>query len=78
MASILLATRLRSLPLPEGWYLLFDVEWDDIWPACGVVMNLWKEWGTDTADKATQDRWRRAWVLAESRKAVRKWLAERE
>lgn len=74
--SILLATRLRSIALPEGWYLLFDVEWEDIWPACGAVMNLWKEWGEPGRER--EDRWRRAWVLSESRKAVRKWVTERE
>ncbi|RSH78589.1 uncharacterized protein EHS24_002317 [Apiotrichum porosum] len=74
--SILLATRLRRIPLPEGWYLLFDVTWDDIWPCCGTVMQLWRDWGlgdysddsngsgnTDTNEdeqRAKEDRWRRA------------------
>jgi hypothetical protein len=29
--------------------------------------------------RATREsRWRRAWILAESRKAVRKWVEERD
>lgn len=92
--SILLATRLRRIPLPEGWYLLFDVTWDDIWPCCGTVMQLWRDWGlgdysddsngsgnTDTNEdeqRAKEDRWRRAWVLSESRHAVRKWVSGKE
>lgn len=96
VTSILLATRLRQIPLPEGWYLLFDVVWDDIAPCCGVIMALWRDWGCSPLGKSSgldglggaegddaeeteqrrQDRWRRAWVLAESRKAVRKWVEE--
>lgn len=89
VASILLATRLRSIPLPDGWYILFDVTWDDIWPCCGTIMRLYDDWGVGggpagIAAKATSEeeqrrkesRWRRAWVLSESRKAVRKWVNE--
>lgn len=90
VTSILLATRLERIALPEGWYLLFDVEWEDIWQSCGRIMELWRDWGvapipgavdaapeTPEEHKAKENRWRRAWVLAESRKAVRKWVAER-
>lgn len=86
VAAILLATRLRSIAMPDGWYILFDVTWDDIWPCCGVIMRLYREWGLgvpgaggavpEEESRAYQDRWRRAWVLAESRKTVRKWVAE--
>jgi hypothetical protein len=31
---------------------------------------------TDVIDK--ENRWRRAWILSESRRAVRKWVAQRE
>jgi hypothetical protein len=91
VAAILLATRLRSIPLPDGWYILFDVTWDDIWPCCGTIMRLYREWGlgspaglaaqasvTQAESKGYQDRWRRAWILADSRKAVRKWVSERD
>ncbi|WVF72763.1 hypothetical protein IAT40_007581 [Kwoniella sp. CBS 6097] len=89
-ASILLATRLKRIPLPEGWSILFDAEWEDIWSCCGHVMNLWNDWQVDeptinepsasqeVTTKGKQNRWRCAWVLAQSRKAVRRWLEERE
>ncbi|OCF42707.1 cyclin-dependent protein kinase regulator [Kwoniella heveanensis CBS 569] len=90
--SILLATRLKRIPLPEGWYILFDAEWNDIWSCCGHVMNLWNDWtvtepsqrspavesGPDEDSVGRENRWRRAWVLAQSRKAVRRWLDERD
>ena len=55
-------------------------------------MRLWDEWGLAKQDGTTgtlrkdsveirmkrEDRWRRAWILAESRKAVRRWVDERE
>ncbi|TXT15755.1 hypothetical protein VHUM_00258 [Vanrija humicola] len=90
VTSILLATRLERIALPDGWYVLFDVAWEDIWPCCGRIMELWRDWGvapipgavedapeTPEEHKEKENRWRRAWVLAESRKAVRKWVAER-
>lgn len=90
---------MRGIALPEGWYLLFDVVWDDITPVCAAIVKLWRDWGCAPSDsrqavedlaiggfkteeedeeeeRARQDRWRRAWVLAESRKAVRKWVEE--
>jgi hypothetical protein len=91
-AAILLTTRLKQIPLPEGWYLLFDVGWDDIWSCCGAVMTLWNDWGfgqeQERAEEGNPDirekridrenRWRRSWILAQSRRAVRKWVQERE
>jgi len=93
-ASILLTTRLKRIPLPRDWYILFDVTWDDIWSCCGTVMRLWDDWGvshgvtegttSETKDagggrrKEREDRWRRSWILGESRKAVRKWVEERK
>lgn len=78
VAAILLATRKRRIPMPEGWYLLFDVVWDDVWPVCGTIQHLWRDWGCEEPDRERENRWRRAWILADSRKAVRKWVAERE
>ncbi|WVW85655.1 hypothetical protein I302_107693 [Kwoniella bestiolae CBS 10118] len=97
-ASILLTTRLLRIPLPEGWYILFDATYDDIWLCCGHVMRVYNDWGIEPPRGALtsglgigghgqnqehgvgakENRWRRAWVLAQSRKAVRRWLEERE
>ena len=92
VACILLTIRLLRIPLPAEWYLLFDVEWDDIWSCCGTAMRLWDDWGLFKQNGTTgslkkdsvesrmkrEDRWRRAWILAESRKAVRRWVDESE
>nr|XP_019011439.1 cyclin-dependent protein kinase regulator [Kwoniella pini CBS 10737]OCF50220.1 cyclin-dependent protein kinase regulator [Kwoniella pini CBS 10737] len=91
-ASILLATRLLRIPLPSEWYILFDAEYDDMWTCCCHVMKLYSDWGldklqgsdssgladSDERQKGKENRWRRAWVLAQSKKAVRRWLEERE
>ncbi|GFZ49440.1 hypothetical protein JCM24511_07560 [Saitozyma sp. JCM 24511] len=90
-ASILLTTRLLRIPLPSNWYILFDVEYDDIWSCCGMVMRLWEDWGLapprgamwsppETADarRARENRWRRAWILSQGKKAVRRWVEERD
>lgn len=129
-ASILLSTRLLRIALPQGWERLFDAEWDDVWGVAGLVMVLWRDWGSALASsaggsgggervkgdeegvrrsrsqggddvegerrggeeaaegkeqekdkeaaraKGKGDRWRRAWVLCGSRKAVRRWVQE--
>ncbi|ORY35616.1 cyclin-dependent protein kinase regulator [Naematelia encephala] len=90
-ASILLTTRLHRIPLPAEWYILFDTDSDELWSCCGTIMTLWSTWGlgrptgstgareeTRAERKARENRWRRAWILAESRRAVRKWVEERE
>ncbi|WVQ68108.1 uncharacterized protein L199_006314 [Kwoniella botswanensis] len=93
-ASILLSTRLLRIPLPEGWYILFDATYDDIWSCCGHLMKLYNDWGLepprgavtlgftmhdgDKGQNIKENRWRKAWVLAQSRKAVRRWLEERD
>jgi hypothetical protein len=90
-ASILLTTRLLRIPLPSNWHILFDVEYDDIWSCCGMVMRLWEDWGLapprgamwsppETADarRARENRWRRAWILSQGKKAVRRWVEERD
>jgi hypothetical protein len=52
-------------------------------------MQLYRTWGdggpaavpvevSPEERKLTHSRWRRAWVLAQSRKAVRKWVQERD
>jgi len=88
VASILLTTRLLRILLPAEWYLLFDVEWDEIWSCCGAVMRVWDDWGLGRHKGVIsgarrggleermkrENRWRRAWILAESRKAVRRWV----
>lgn len=33
---------------------------------------------TESRRKEKEDRWRRSWILCESRKAVRRWVEERE
>jgi hypothetical protein len=86
-AAILLTTRLKRIPLPVDWYILFDVTWDDIWSICGSVMTLWNDWGIpgsagDVGDLEQrvekENRWRRSWILAQSRRAVRRWVQERD
>jgi hypothetical protein len=87
-AAILLTTRLKRIPLPADWYILFDVAWDDIWSICGAVMTLWNDWGisVSTGDEIKEkkerlekeNRWRRSWILAQSRRAVRRWVQERD
>ena len=89
-AAILLTTRLKGIPLPADWYILFDVSWDDIWSTCGAVMTLWHDWaivGSVGAGDESEDverrlekenRWRRSWILAQSRRAVRRWVQEKD
>jgi hypothetical protein len=87
-AAILLTTRLKRIPLPADWYILFDVTWDDIWSICGAVMTLWNDWGISVSagDEIKEkkerlekeNRWRRSWILAQSRRAVRRWVQERD
>lgn len=50
-------------------------------------MTLWSDWGlsSDTSKQISEEkrlerenRWRRSWILGQSRKAVRKWIQDRE
>lgn len=51
-------------------------------------MRLWHTWGlgmdftgkeeTEEEGMGKENRWRRAWILAQSRRGVRKWVEERE
>lgn len=104
-ASILLTTRLLRIPLPSEWYLLFDVELDDILGVAGWAMRLWHDWGIGPVVGGTngigaldlgggarggkdgegqagrrekENRWRRGWVLGQGKRAVRRWVGERE
>jgi hypothetical protein len=82
-AAILLTTRLKRIPLPSDWFILFDVTWDDIWSICGSVMTLWNDWGVSSGETEVgrvekENRWRRSWILAQSRRAVRRWVQERD
>lgn len=104
-ASILLTTRLLRIPLPSEWYLLFDVELDDILGVAGWAMRLWYDWGIgpvlggttgiggldlgggvgggkegegQAGRREKENRWRRGWVLGQGKRAVRRWVGERE
>ncbi|KAI9637365.1 cyclin-dependent protein kinase regulator [Dioszegia hungarica] len=88
-ASILLTTRLLRIPLPSEWYLLFDVELDDILGVAGWAMRLWHDWGIgpvvggkdgegQAGRREKENRWRRGWVLGQGKRAVRRWVGERE
>lgn len=83
-AAILLTTRLKRIPLPADWYILFDVTHDDIWSCCGAVMTLWNDWGSHPEAKDVEkrmekeNRWRKSWILAQSRRAVRRWVQEKD
>jgi len=96
--------------MPKDWWILFDVDYEDLWICCGRIMKLWDDWsmadlrsaplhtentvsheegwmgdpelGTDKLDtrdsKMTRENsWRRAWILSQGRRAVRKWVEER-
>jgi len=92
VTSIFLTTRFLQLPLPEDWFLLFDVAEEDITSCTGTVMRLYHDWGVfpprsvsqredevkrwEAGREGREGRWRRAWILGESRKAVRKWVEE--
>jgi len=46
-------------------------------------MTLWNDWGIYTKDTEVErvekeNGWRRSWILAQSRRAVRRWVQERD
>jgi hypothetical protein len=54
-------------------------------------MTLWNDWGMGSGTSGDsgagddvgkrlekENRWRRSWILAQSRRAVRRWVQERE
>ncbi|KAJ7756882.1 cyclin-like protein [Mycena maculata] len=70
-AAILLATRHLQIPLPAGWWELFDAEWDDVWAVAGTVMRLYRE-----RSEEERERVRIGGMVAKG--GVRAWLEERE
>jgi len=89
VTSIHLTTRFLGIPLPEDWFLLFDVAQEDITNCAGTIMRLYHDWGVappqgtkidldswEQGREGREGRWRRAWILGESRKAVRRWVEE--
>ncbi|KAF8312742.1 cyclin-like protein [Cantharellus anzutake] len=68
-ASILITTRIQGIPLPDGWYELFDVEHEDMLAVADQVLRLYRE-------RSEEDK--RRWTLLGigGKKAVRKWLDE--
>jgi hypothetical protein len=64
-AAIFLTSRRSVLPLPHGWWELFDTEWTDMWSVAGAIMRLYRE--------RTQEEHRRVFGLL-SKGDVRKWL----
>ncbi|KDQ10164.1 hypothetical protein BOTBODRAFT_116159 [Botryobasidium botryosum FD-172 SS1] len=68
-AAILLTTRTLSLPLPAGWYLLFDAELEDMMSICGMIMRLYR-------DRPESERARWVRLAVGGKREVRKWLSE--
>jgi len=68
-ASILIATRFRAIPLPEGWNELFDVEYEDMVAVSGSVLRLYRE-------RSEEDKRRWTSLAVGGKKAVRQWLEE--
>ena len=74
--------------------MLFDTTEEEIMNCAGTIMVLYDQWGVkpppgrpkteeaqriwDEAREAREARWRRVWILSESRKAVRRWVEESE
>jgi hypothetical protein len=74
--------------------LLFDTTEEEIMNCAGTIMVLYDQWGVkpppgrpkteetermwEEGREAREGRWRRVWILSESRKAVRRWVEERE
>ena len=52
--------------------------WDDwgLMPQRGVLSGAKRDGREERMER--ENRWRRAWILAESRKTVRRWIEERE
>ena len=50
-AAILLPSRTLPVPLPKGWWALFDCEWEDVWTVCGTIMRLYRARELDEGTK---------------------------
>jgi hypothetical protein len=68
-AALLHSTRHEKIPLPDDWWELFDVRWDDMVVIVGVLEHHW--------EKQRESGPRRAWEMSE-RDGVRAWLGSRE
>ena len=70
-SAILLSTHQSSPPvaLPDGWWDLFDVEYDDMVCVCGWILRLY--------ERIDSGEGRRAWKM-EGKAEVRAWLAEQQ
>jgi cyclin L len=66
-AAILLTIRHLGIPLPDGWWDLFDAEWEDVWTVSGHIMRLYRE---QPAEKS------RELATLLNKKDVRRWLEE--
>ncbi|KAL7416818.1 cyclin-like protein [Mrakia frigida] len=64
-SSILLSTRQSSVALPDSWWELFDVEYDDMICVCGWILRLY--------ERIDSGEGRRAWKM-EGKSEVRSWL----
>ncbi len=68
-ASILIATRVRAIPLPEGWHELFDIEYEDMLAVSDCILRLYRE-------RSEEDKTRWMLLAVGGKKAVRQWLDE--
>lgn len=66
-AALLHATRAERIPLPDGWWELFDVAWVDMVVIVGIMETHW--------ERAQAGGGRRVWAMGE-REGVRDWLAK--
>ena len=68
-AALLYATRQEKIPLPDRWWELFDVRWDDMVVIVGILEHHW--------ESQRDGGLRRVWAMSE-REGVRAWLASQE
>ena len=67
-SAILLSTlQSSSVVLPDEWWTLFDVEYDDMVCVCGWILRLY--------ERLDSGEGKRAWKM-EGKAEVRAWLAE--
>ncbi|KZV75783.1 cyclin-like protein [Peniophora sp. CONT] len=64
-ASILLTSRFLNIPLPDGWWELFDAEFEDVWSVCGWTMRLYRDRSEEESSRV---------VRMTSKRTVREWL----
>lgn len=66
-AALLYATRTDKIPLPDRWWELFDVQWEDMVVIVGVMEKHW--------ERLKSGEGKRVWGMSE-REGVREWLAQ--